>query len=101
MIDLRQHLSSCSHSHSTNNSCRKRTMITLKRAYDSVSRTDGTRFLVERLWPRGVSKAKLRVDACPSRRHTVERARRLRWVAATLVCPRVSCDKRLQAAVQN
>jgi uncharacterized protein YeaO (DUF488 family) len=38
-------------------------MITLKRAYDPVSRTDGTRFLVERLWPRGVSKAKLRVDA--------------------------------------
>lgn len=38
-------------------------MIRVKRAYDSVSRTDGTRFLVERLWPRGVSKAKLRVDA--------------------------------------
>jgi len=38
-------------------------MITLKRAYDPVSRTDGTRFLVERLWPRGVSKAKLKVDA--------------------------------------
>jgi uncharacterized protein YeaO (DUF488 family) len=38
-------------------------MITLKRAYDSVSRTDGIRFLVERLWPRGVSKAKVRVDA--------------------------------------
>ncbi len=38
-------------------------MITLKRAYDPVSRTDGTRFLVERLWPRGVSKAKLRVHA--------------------------------------
>ena len=38
-------------------------MITLKRAYDSASRTDGKRFLVERLWPRGVSKAKLRVDA--------------------------------------
>ena len=38
-------------------------MITLKRAYDPVSRTDGTRFLVERLWPRGVSKAKLRVAA--------------------------------------
>ena len=34
-------------------------MITLKRAYDAVSRTDGTRFLVERLWPRGISKAKL------------------------------------------
>ena len=38
-------------------------MITLKRVYDPVSGTDGTRFLVERLWPRGVSKAKLRLDA--------------------------------------
>jgi uncharacterized protein YeaO (DUF488 family) len=38
-------------------------MIALKRAYDSVSRTDGKRFLVERLWPRGVSRAKLHVDA--------------------------------------
>jgi uncharacterized protein YeaO (DUF488 family) len=38
-------------------------MITLKRAYDAVSRTDGTRFLVERLWPRGISKPTLRVDA--------------------------------------
>ena len=38
-------------------------MITLKRAYDSASRTDGKRFLVERLWPSGVSKAELRVDA--------------------------------------
>ena len=38
-------------------------MIVLKRAYDPVSHRDGTRFLVERLWPRGVSKAKLRVDA--------------------------------------
>ncbi len=38
-------------------------MIRLKRAYDPVSRTDGRRFLVERLWPRGVSKEKLRVEA--------------------------------------
>ena len=38
-------------------------MITLKRAYDPVSPADGRRFLVERLWPRGVSKARLRVDA--------------------------------------
>jgi uncharacterized protein YeaO (DUF488 family) len=38
-------------------------MITLKRAYDPASRTDGTRFLVERLWPRGISKATLRLDA--------------------------------------
>ena len=38
-------------------------MITLKRAYDPFSRADGTRFLVERLWPRGLSKAKLHLDA--------------------------------------
>lgn len=38
-------------------------MISLKRAYEPVSRTDGTRFLVERLWPRGISKPMLRVDA--------------------------------------
>jgi uncharacterized protein YeaO (DUF488 family) len=38
-------------------------MIALKRAYDPVSPTDGTRVLVERLWPRGVSKAKLHADA--------------------------------------
>jgi uncharacterized protein YeaO (DUF488 family) len=38
-------------------------MIMLKRAYDPVSRSDGTRFLVERLWPRGITKAKLHVDA--------------------------------------
>jgi uncharacterized protein YeaO (DUF488 family) len=38
-------------------------MLKLKRAYDQVSRTDGRRFLVERLWPRGLSKMKLRVNA--------------------------------------
>ncbi len=48
-------------------------MIALKRAYDSASRADGKRFLVERLWPRGVSKARLRLqgwlkDAGPSTR---------------------------------
>ncbi len=36
--------------------------ITLKRAYDAASRDDGVRFLVERLWPRGVRKAALRLD---------------------------------------
>jgi uncharacterized protein YeaO (DUF488 family) len=40
-------------------------MIQLKRAYDAVSRTDGTRFLVERLWPRGLSKPTLQLDAWP------------------------------------
>ena len=38
-------------------------MIALKRAYDPVSSSDGTRFLVERLWPCGISKAKLRAHA--------------------------------------
>jgi uncharacterized protein YeaO (DUF488 family) len=38
-------------------------MITVKRAYDPVSASDGSRFLVERLWPRGVQKTKLRIDA--------------------------------------
>jgi uncharacterized protein YeaO (DUF488 family) len=38
-------------------------MITVKRAYDPVSNADGTRFLVERLWPRGVSKATLQIEA--------------------------------------
>ncbi len=38
-------------------------MIKLKRAYDPASQEDGTRFLVERLWPRGVKKDALRLDA--------------------------------------
>lgn len=38
-------------------------MIQLKRAYDPPASADGTRFLVERLWPRGVKKESLRVEA--------------------------------------
>ena len=38
-------------------------MLKLKRAYKPVTRADGVRFLVERLWPRGLSKAKLHLDA--------------------------------------
>jgi uncharacterized protein YeaO (DUF488 family) len=37
-------------------------MIRLERAYDSPGDADGTRFLVERLWPRGVKKASLPLD---------------------------------------
>ena len=40
-------------------------MIKIKRVYEPVSRADGTRLLVERLWPRGLSKLELRVDAWP------------------------------------
>lgn len=37
-------------------------MIQLKRAYDRASRGDGKRFLVERLWPRGIRKSALPLD---------------------------------------
>jgi uncharacterized protein YeaO (DUF488 family) len=42
---------------------RRESVIALKRVYDPASNDDGTRFLVERLWPRGLSKAKLRAHA--------------------------------------
>jgi uncharacterized protein YeaO (DUF488 family) len=37
-------------------------MINLKRIYEKPSRADGYRVLVERLWPRGLSKEKAAVD---------------------------------------
>jgi uncharacterized protein YeaO (DUF488 family) len=37
-------------------------MIQLKRVYDEPGPHDGIRFLVERLWPRGIRKADLRTD---------------------------------------
>jgi len=37
-------------------------VIRLKRVYDSPDPGDGYRVLVERLWPRGVSKERARVD---------------------------------------
>jgi uncharacterized protein YeaO (DUF488 family) len=37
-------------------------MITLKRVYETAAPRDGVRFLVERLWPRGVKKTALHVD---------------------------------------
>jgi len=46
-------------------------MIRLKRAYEPASKDDGLRILVERLWPRGVSKQKAQIglwlkDLAPS-----------------------------------
>jgi uncharacterized protein YeaO (DUF488 family) len=38
-------------------------MIAIKRAYEPAMAEDGYRVLVERLWPRGVSKAHARLDA--------------------------------------
>jgi uncharacterized protein YeaO (DUF488 family) len=45
--------------------------ITIKRAYEDAKATDGFRVLVDRLWPRGVSKERLHVklwakDIAPS-----------------------------------
>jgi uncharacterized protein YeaO (DUF488 family) len=36
--------------------------VAIKRAYDPPSSDDGTRILVDRLWPRGLSKAKAMLD---------------------------------------
>ena len=37
--------------------------IEVKRAYDPPARSDGYRVLVDRIWPRGVTKEDLGVDA--------------------------------------
>lgn len=37
--------------------------ITIKRAYESPADEDGVRVLVDRVWPRGVSRDKLKLDA--------------------------------------
>jgi uncharacterized protein YeaO (DUF488 family) len=47
------------------------TVIQLKRVYEPSASADGARFLVERLWPRGVKKSSLEIkawlkDAAPS-----------------------------------
>jgi uncharacterized protein YeaO (DUF488 family) len=65
-------------------------VIRIKRAYEPKSRTDGRRILVERLWPRGMTKKALAADAwmkdvAPTtelRRwfgHQVERWGEFRW----------------------
>ncbi|MGW6531718.1 DUF488 domain-containing protein [Streptomyces venezuelae] len=41
---------------------RRRLDVQVKRVYDEVSPDDGTRVLVDRLWPRGLSKDKGRLD---------------------------------------
>lgn len=38
-------------------------MIKLKRVYEPADSGDGARFLVERLWPRGVKKSELQMEA--------------------------------------
>ena len=41
---------------------KQKMMIALKRVYDEPEPSDGTRVLVDRLWPRGLSKERARVD---------------------------------------
>jgi uncharacterized protein YeaO (DUF488 family) len=38
-------------------------MITVKRVYEPAATQDGQRFLVDRLWPRGMKKEKLQITA--------------------------------------
>ena len=38
-------------------------MLKTKRVYESVETSDGARFLVDRLWPRGIKKEKLKMEA--------------------------------------
>ena len=40
----------------------KRTGIQIKRVYEPAAKDDGQRFLVERLWPRGIKKELLHLD---------------------------------------
>lgn len=37
-------------------------MIQVKRVYEKPAKSDGVRFLVDRLWPRGVKKGALQLD---------------------------------------
>lgn len=39
--------------------------IAIKRVYDAPAGDDGVRVLIDRLWPRGLSKAALKLDAWP------------------------------------
>jgi uncharacterized protein YeaO (DUF488 family) len=38
-------------------------LLKTKRVYESAEASDGTRFLVDRLWPRGIKKEKLEIKA--------------------------------------
>jgi uncharacterized protein YeaO (DUF488 family) len=38
-------------------------MLKVKRVYEAAEAEDGARFLVERLWPRGIKKEKLKMEA--------------------------------------
>ncbi|MDQ2716484.1 MAG: DUF488 domain-containing protein [Chloroflexota bacterium] len=41
---------------------KRKVSVSMKRAYDEPEAGDGTRVLVDRLWPRGLSKERARID---------------------------------------
>jgi uncharacterized protein YeaO (DUF488 family) len=49
----------------TSRPTRRPSSIAIKRAYDNPAPQDGVRILIDRLWPRGVSKIELKLDAWP------------------------------------
>jgi uncharacterized protein YeaO (DUF488 family) len=57
-----------------------RSAIAIKRAYDAPAADDGLRILVDRLWPRGIAKAKLKVDGWP--KHVAPSTELRRWYHA-------------------
>ena len=51
-------------------------VIRIKRIYEQPSKEDGFRVLVERLWPRGMSKDKAKIDARATTCSKLKRCRR-------------------------
>jgi uncharacterized protein YeaO (DUF488 family) len=51
--------------------------IRIKRAYEPASADDGFRVLVDRLWPRGVTKAKAKIDLWPKDMAPSDKLRRM------------------------
>jgi uncharacterized protein YeaO (DUF488 family) len=51
--------------------------IGVKRAYEPASADDGLRVLVDRLWPRGVTKAKAKIDLWPKDMAPSDKLRRM------------------------
>jgi uncharacterized protein YeaO (DUF488 family) len=62
--------------------------VRLKRAYEPATVADGYRVLVDRLWPRGVSKQRARLDAWE---RDLAPSKELRqWFAATVTSSGIS-----------
>ncbi len=51
--------------------------VGVKRAYELASADDGLRVLVDRLWPRGVTKAKAKIDSWPKDMAPSDKLRRM------------------------